>query len=48
MAFKKLTQTTYPRRQWAIVGDPGTGKLTLAAQMIGPILTIDADHRWGL
>ena len=47
MAFKKLTPTTYPRRQWAIVGDPGAGKSTFAAQMAGPILVVDADHRFG-
>lgn len=46
MAFKKLNVTTYPRRQWAIVGAPGSGKSTFAAQMAGPILVIDADHRF--
>lgn len=47
MAFHKLTQSTYPRRQWSMVGDPGAGKSTFAAQMQGPLLTIDADHRFG-
>jgi len=46
MAFKKLEVNAYPPRQWAIVGDPGSGKSTLAAQMAGPLLVIDADHRF--
>lgn len=46
MAFKKLVVNAYPPRQWAIVGDPGSGKSTLAAQMAGPLLVIDADHRF--
>jgi hypothetical protein len=46
MAFKKLVVNAYPPRQWAIVGDPGTGKSTFAAQMTGPLLVIDADHRF--
>jgi hypothetical protein len=46
MAFKKLAVNAYPPRQWAIVGDPGTGKSTFAAQMKGPLLVIDADHRF--
>lgn len=47
MTFKKLSQTLYPRRQWALVGDPGAGKSTFATQMSGPILVVDADHRFG-
>jgi len=46
MAFKKLVVNAYPPRQWAIVGDPGTGKSTFAAQMAGPLLVVDADHRF--
>lgn len=46
MAFKKLTPSKYPPRQWALVGYPGSGKSTFAAQMHGPLLAIDADHRF--
>lgn len=46
MAFRKLEPTQYPPRQWAIVGAPGTGKSTFAAQMTGPLLVIDSDHRF--
>ena len=47
MPFKKLdAQTARPPRQWAIVGYPGSGKSTFAAQMTGPILVIDSDHRF--
>lgn len=47
MAFEKLTAQQYPRRQWALVGYPGSGKSTFAAQLATPILCIDADHRFG-
>ena len=47
MAFKRLDpKTTRPPRQWALVGYPGSGKSTFAAQMAGPILVVDADHRF--
>ena len=46
MAFKKMTKTKYPPRQWALVGHPGSGKSTFSAQMQKPILVIDADHRY--
>ena len=46
MAFKKLDKQSFPPRQWALVGYPGAGKSTFAAQMSGPILAIDADHRF--
>lgn len=46
MGFKKLQPTQYPPRQWAIVGAPGSGKSTFAAQMTGPMLVIDSDHRF--
>ena len=46
MAFKKLDKQSFPPRQWALVGYPGAGKSTFAAQMTGPILAIDADHRF--
>lgn len=44
--FRKLEATTYPPRQWAMFGAPGSGKSTFAAQMAGPILVVDADHRF--
>lgn len=46
MAFKKLDAQSYPRRLWGLVGFPGCGKSTFAARMRGPILVIDADHRF--
>ena len=46
MPFKKMQKQTYPPRQWSIVGYPGSGKSTFAAQMRGPALVIDADHRF--
>src|SRR5918993_1255622 len=46
MPFKKIVPNAYPPRQWAILGDPGSGKSTFASQMAGPILVIDADHRF--
>ncbi len=46
MAFKKMDKTIFPLRQWALVGYPEAGKSTFAAQMRGPLLPIDADHRF--
>ena len=46
MAFKKIDAQTRPPRQWALVGYPGGGKSTFAAQMRGPLLVIDSDHRF--
>lgn len=46
MAFAKMTQPGKPRRLWGLVGFPGSGKSTFAAQMRGPLLAIDADHRF--
>ena len=46
MAFKKMSKTAFPPRQWALVGYPGSGKSTFSTQMRGPILPIDADHRY--
>jgi hypothetical protein len=46
MAFKKMDKILYPPRQWALVGYPGTGKSTFASQMMGPLLVVDADHRF--
>lgn len=47
MGFKRLQNDGHPPRQWAIVGYPGIGKSTFIAQMRQPVLTIDADHRFG-
>lgn len=46
MAFKKLEVRMYPRRQWSLLGAPGAGKSTFAAQMAAPLLVVDADHRF--
>lgn len=46
MAFKKMDVTAYPRRLWGLYGFPGGGKSTFAARLRGPLLVIDADHRF--
>lgn len=47
MAFKKLADTQIrPARRWALVGFPGDGKSSFAAQMQTPILPIDVDGRF--
>lgn len=46
MAFKKMARHPYPPRLWALVGYPGSGKSTFAAQMRTPLLTVDADGRF--
>lgn len=46
MTFKKMQKSKYPPRLWALVGYPGSGKSTFATQMQGPILVVDADHRF--
>lgn len=46
MAFPKMQTNGYPRRLWGLYGFPGSGKSTFAARMRGPILAIDADHRF--
>jgi hypothetical protein len=46
MPFRRMTKSAYPPRLWALVGYPGSGKSTFATQMHGPILVIDADHRF--
>lgn len=45
MPFKKM-QPTRPPRLWSLVGRPGSGKSTFAAQMRAPILAVDSDHRF--
>lgn len=47
MAFKIMTKSEYPLRLWSLIGYPGSGKSTFAAHMRGPILPVDADHRFG-
>ncbi len=46
MGFSKMQATQYPPRLWGLCGYPGTGKSSFAAQMRGPLLPIDADHRF--
>jgi len=48
MAFRKIDKSIaiLPPRQWALVGYPGSGKSTFATQMVGPLLVVDADHRF--
>ena len=46
MAFKKMKKPAYPPRHWSLVGYPGSGKSTFAAQMRGPKVVVDADHRF--
>ncbi len=46
MGFKKMQKSKYPPRQWSLVGYPGSGKSSFAAQMLGPKLVVDADHRF--
>ena len=46
MAFEKMAKTKYPPRLWAMVGYPGGGKSTFSTQMRGPLLVVDADHRF--
>lgn len=46
MAFKKMKKPKFPPRLWSLVGYPGSGKSTFAAQLFGPILVIDSDHRF--
>lgn len=46
MALKRIVPEKYPRRHWALIGAALGGKSTFAAQMRGPNLVIDADHRF--
>jgi hypothetical protein len=48
MAFSKIDKSVaaLPPRQWALVGHPSSGKSTFAAQMCGPLLVVDSDHRF--
>lgn len=46
MAFKKMSHTKYPPRLWSLVGYPRSGKSTFASRMKGPMVVVDADHRF--
>lgn len=46
MPFKQMQTSKFPPRLWSIIGYPGSGKSTFAAQMRGPLLVVDADHRF--
>ncbi len=46
MPFNRMNINALPPRQWALVGYPGAGKSTFAAQMRTPMLVVDADHRF--
>lgn len=44
--FTKMERPKYPPRQWAVYGDPGSGKSRFASQMKAPSLVIDSDARF--
>jgi len=44
MAFQAFTKSQYPRRQWLIEGEAGSGKSTLVTRLKTPMLIVDADH----
>lgn len=46
MGFKKMTRQKYPPRLWSLVGYPRSGKSTFAARLNGPMVVVDADHRF--
>lgn len=46
MGFKEMVAPKYPPRQWAIYGDPGSGKSHFATQMKLPALVVDSDARF--
>jgi hypothetical protein len=46
MAFKKMVRAPYPPRLWSLVGYPGAGKSSFAARLRGPMVVVDADHRF--
>lgn len=47
MGFKKMARQKYPPRLWSLVGYPRCGKSTFASRMHGPMVVVDADHRFG-
>ena len=46
MSFRKMNKPNFPPRLWSLVGYPGSGKSTFAAQLSGPSLVVDSDHRF--
>ena len=46
MGFKKMTAAKYPPRLWSLVGYPRSGKSTFASRLKGPMVVVDADHRF--
>lgn len=46
MSFHEMKVPQYPPRQWAVYGDPGSGKSHFASQMKAPALVIDSDARF--
>lgn len=46
MAFKKMSHAKYPPRLWSLVGYPRSGKSTFASRLHGPMVVVDADHRF--
>lgn len=46
MGFKKMTRPKFPPRLWSLVGYPGSGKSSFAAKLKGPMVVVDADHRF--
>ena len=46
MAFKKMVREKYPPRLWSLVGYPRAGKSTFASRLKGPMVVVDADHRF--
>ncbi len=46
MGFKKMVTAKYPPRLWSLVGYPRSGKSTFASRLKGPMVVVDADHRF--
>jgi len=44
--FKQMVSPQFPPRQWAVYGDPGSGKSHFASQMKTPALVVDSDARF--
>lgn len=47
MPFPKMSIPLFPLRQWALIGEPDSGKSAFLMQMQAPVLAIDPDHRIG-
>lgn len=46
MPFQDFEIPEFPPRHWGLMSYPGDGKSTFSTQMRGPLLPIDADHRY--